>query len=65
MDPEQTVLQLNLGPRCLSKRLLKHFSGRQKQTTFVLQIVYGQSKNRLNEWPFYTGFTVGYREACQ
>ena len=27
--------QFNLGPHCLSKRLLKHFSRLEKQTTFV------------------------------
>ena len=31
MDPEQT----DLGPHCLSYRLLKHFSRLEKQTTFV------------------------------
>ena len=28
--------QSNLGPHCLTKRLLKQFSRRQKQTTFVV-----------------------------
>ena len=32
MDPEQTAL----GPHCLPYRLLKHFSRREKQTTFVV-----------------------------
>ena len=27
--------QSNLGPHCLPQRLLKHFSRREKQTTFV------------------------------
>ena len=31
MDPEQS----DLGPHCLPSRLLKHFSRREKQTTFV------------------------------
>ena len=36
MDPEQTAPeQSDLGPHCLPKRLLKHFSRREKQTTFV------------------------------
>ena len=33
MDPEQTAP--DLGPHCLPWRLLKHFSRREKQTTFV------------------------------
>ena len=33
VDPDQTAP--DLGPNCLSKRLLKHFSRREKQTTFV------------------------------
>ena len=33
MDPEQE--QSDLGPCCLPLRLLKHFSRREKQTTFV------------------------------
>ena len=33
MDPDQE--QSDLGPRCLSKRLLKHFGIREKQTPFV------------------------------
>ena len=33
MDPEQTAP--DLGSHCLPKRLLKHFSRREKQTTFV------------------------------
>ena len=28
--------QFDLGAHCLAKRLLKHFSRRQKQTTFVV-----------------------------
>ena len=32
MDPEQS----DLGLQCLLERLLKHFSSRQKQTTFVV-----------------------------
>ena len=42
MDPEQTAPiyeQSDLGPQwtphCLPKRLLKHFSRREKQTTYV------------------------------
>ena len=37
MDPEQTapIGQSDLGPHCLPLRLLKHFSRREKQTTFV------------------------------
>ena len=34
MDPEQTE-QSDLGSHCLSKRLHKHFSRGEKQTTFV------------------------------
>ena len=32
VDPDQT----DMGPHCLSKRLLKKFSRQQKQTTFVV-----------------------------
>ena len=38
MDPEQTAPiseQSDLSPHCLQKRLLKHFSRQEKQTTFV------------------------------
>ena len=37
VDPEQTAPkeQSDLGPHCLPKRLFKHFSRREKQTTFV------------------------------
>ena len=35
MDPDQTAPN-DLGLHCLLKRLLKHFSRRQKQTTFVV-----------------------------
>ena len=37
VDPEQTapIEQSELGPRFLPLRLLKHFSRREKQTTFV------------------------------
>ena len=35
VDPEQTAQQSDLGPHCLPWRLLKHFSRREKQTTFV------------------------------
>ena len=38
VDPEQTAPikeQSDLGPHCLPWRLLKHFSRREKQTTFV------------------------------
>ena len=31
VDPDQTAL----GPNCMSKRLLKHFSRQEKQTTLV------------------------------
>ena len=34
VDPEQE--QSDLGLHCLTKRLLKHFNRRQKQTTFVI-----------------------------
>ena len=37
MDPEQTApIQSNLGSHCLPYRLIKHFSRREKQTTFVV-----------------------------
>ena len=29
-------MQSDLGPHCLSKRLLIHFNGREKQKTFVV-----------------------------
>ena len=35
MDPEQTA-QSGLGLHCLPLRLFKHFSRREKQTTFVV-----------------------------
>ena len=37
VDPEQTAprKQSNLGPHCLPLGLFKHFSKREKQTTFV------------------------------
>ena len=37
MDPEQTapIGASDLGPHCLPYRLLKNFSRREKQTTFV------------------------------
>ena len=34
MDPDQRQSDLDL--HCLSKRLLKHFSSGEKQTTFVM-----------------------------
>ena len=34
VDPDQTA-QSDLGPHCLSKRLLKHFRRREKQANFV------------------------------
>ena len=38
VDPEQTapIEQSDLGSHCLPQRLLKHFSRREKQTTFVV-----------------------------
>ena len=38
MIPGQTALQeqSDLGSHCLTKRLLKYFNRRQKQTTFVV-----------------------------
>ena len=43
MDPEQTApvgqQQSDLEPHCLSKRLQKHFSRRQKQMTFAVLVL--------------------------
>ena len=36
MDPD---LESDLGLHCLSERLLKHFSRRQKQTSFVVIVI--------------------------
>ena len=36
MNPYETTPVSDLGLHCLTKRLLKHFSRRQKQTTFVV-----------------------------
>ena len=36
MDLDQTYEQSDLGLHCLMERLLKNFSRRQKQTTFVV-----------------------------
>ena len=33
MNPDQTAPMSDLGPHCLTKRLLKHFCRQQKQTT--------------------------------
>ena len=35
VEPDQTEEQSDLGPHCLSKGHLKHFSRREKQGTFV------------------------------
>ena len=36
MDPDQQQEQSDLGPHCLTKSLLEHFSRQQKQVTFVV-----------------------------
>ena len=52
VDPDQTAPteQSDLGRHFLSKRLLKHFSRRKKQTTFVVIAAFRVNVVELPQW---------------